>query len=65
MPTNSNQLSDPRVRQALCMAIDMVTIGETLFEDQIIPADSLLPNGPLKAPNFLITVITLKRLVNF
>jgi len=50
-PTNSNQLSDPRVRQALCMAIDMVTIGETLFEDQIIPADSLLPNGPLKAPN--------------
>ena len=51
MPTNSNQLSDPRVRQALCMAIDMVTIGETLFEDQIIPADSLLPNGPLKAPN--------------
>ena len=26
-PTNSNQLSDPRVRQALCMAIDMVTIG--------------------------------------
>ena len=42
MPTNSNQLSDPRVRQALCMAIDMVTIGETLFEDQIIPADSLI-----------------------
>ena len=50
-PTNSNQLSDPRVRQALCMAIDMKTIGETLFEDQIIPADSLLPNGPLKSPN--------------
>ena len=49
--TNSNQLSDPRVRQALCMAIDMKTIGETLFEGQIIPADSLLPNGPLKAPN--------------
>ena len=50
-PTNSNQLSDPRVRQALCMAIDMKTIGETLFEDQIIVADSLLPNGPLKSPN--------------
>ena len=50
-PTNSNQLSDPRVRQALCMAIDMKTIGETLFEDQIIMADSLLPNGPYKSPN--------------
>ena len=50
-PTNSNQLSDPRVRQALCMAIDMKTIGETLFEDQIIMADSLLPNGPMKSPN--------------
>ena len=25
-PTNSNQLSDPRVRQALCMAIDMELI---------------------------------------
>ena len=34
-PTNSNQLSDPRVRQALCMAIDMELIKSTLFEDQI------------------------------
>ena len=50
-PTNSNQLSDPRVRQALCMAIDMELIKSTLFEDQIIVADSLLPNGPMKAPN--------------
>ena len=50
-PTNSNQLSDPRVRQALCMAIDMELIKSTLFEDQIIVADSLLPNGPMKSPN--------------
>ena len=49
--TNSNQLSDPRVRQALCMAIDMELIKSTLFEDQIIVADSLLPNGPMKSPN--------------
>jgi peptide/nickel transport system substrate-binding protein len=48
--TNSNALSDHRVRQALCMAIDMDTIAETLFEGQVIPADSLLPNGPMKAP---------------
>jgi len=49
--TNSNALSDVRVRQALCMAIDMETIAATLFEGQIIVADSLLPNGPMKSPN--------------
>ena len=64
-PTNSNQLSDPRVRQALCMAIDMKTIGETLFEDQIIPADSLLPNGPLKSPNLPDYSYNPEKLVNY
>ena len=49
--TNSNALSDVRVRQALCMEIDMETIAATLFEGQIIVADSLLPNGPMKSPN--------------
>jgi ABC-type transport system substrate-binding protein len=33
------------------MAIDMELIKSTLFEDQIIVADSLLPNGPMKSPN--------------
>ncbi|PHQ94589.1 MAG: peptide ABC transporter substrate-binding protein [Marinosulfonomonas sp.] len=45
---NDNLLSDPRVRQAIAYAVDMDTIGETLFEGRVIVADSLLPNGPLK-----------------
>ena len=49
--TNNNSLSDVRVRQALCMAIDMDTIAATLFKGQIIVANSLLPNGPMKSPN--------------
>lgn len=47
-PTNSEALSDPRVRQAIAYAIDMDTIAETLLEGQAIVADSLLPNGPHK-----------------
>lgn len=45
-PINENQLSDPRVRQAMAYAIDMDTIAETLFEGAAIPAAGLLPKGP-------------------
>lgn len=45
---NSEQLSDPRVRQAIAYAIDMDTIVETLLESKAIAADSMLPNGPHK-----------------
>ncbi|MBD3624953.1 MAG: peptide ABC transporter substrate-binding protein [Rhodobacteraceae bacterium] len=38
---NDNQLSDPRVRQAIAYAIDMETIAETLFEGAAIPAVGL------------------------
>ena len=44
-----NQLSDPRVRQAIAYAIDMDTIVETLFEGKAIVADSMIPNGDFKA----------------
>lgn len=44
-----NQLSDPRVRQAIAYAIDMETIVETLFEGKAIVADSMIPNGAWKA----------------
>ncbi|MBF0679841.1 MAG: peptide ABC transporter substrate-binding protein [Devosia sp.] len=47
-PINENQLSDPRVRQAISYAIDMDTIAETIFEGAAIPADGLLPDGPNK-----------------
>ena len=47
-PINENQLSDPRVRQAIAYAIDMDTIVETLFEGKAIKAVGLLPNGPNK-----------------
>ena len=46
--TNSEALSDQRVRQAIAYAIDMDTIVETLFEGKAIAADSMLPNGPFK-----------------
>ncbi len=46
--TNSNPLSDYRVRQAIAYAIDMDTIAETLLEGKAIVADSLVPNGPWK-----------------
>lgn len=46
--TNSEALSDPRVRQAIAYAIDMDTIVETLLEGKAIAAVGLLPNGPHK-----------------
>lgn len=46
---DSNQLSDPRVRQAIAYAIDMDTIVDTLFEGKAIAADSMIPNGAFKA----------------
>jgi len=50
--TNSEALSDVRVREAIAYAIDMDTIAATLLEGKAIVADSLLPNGPNK-PNDL------------
>jgi peptide/nickel transport system substrate-binding protein len=47
-PINDNQLSDPRVRQAIAYAIDMETIAETIFEGQAVPAVGMLPDGPYK-----------------
>lgn len=38
-------LANPKVRQAIKYAIDMKTIGQNLFDDTIIPANSLTPNG--------------------
>ena len=49
-PTNSNQLSDLRVRQAIAYAIDMDTVAEILFEGMVVVADARIPNGPWKAP---------------
>ena len=46
--SNSNPLSDVRVRQAITYAIDMDTICDTLLEGKAIPADSLTPNGDWK-----------------
>ncbi|HET8728585.1 MAG TPA: ABC transporter substrate-binding protein, partial [Alphaproteobacteria bacterium] len=48
-PTNSNQLSDVRVRRAIAHAIDKKTIVETLLDGKAIVADGLLPNGPMKS----------------
>ncbi|MEM7445925.1 MAG: ABC transporter substrate-binding protein [Pseudomonadota bacterium] len=42
---NDNQLSDPRVRQAIAYAIDMQTIADTLFEGAAINATGLLSNS--------------------
>lgn len=47
-PINDNQLSDPRVRQAIAYAIDMDTIIDTIFEGRAVRAVGLLPNGPNK-----------------
>ena len=47
-PTNSNPLSDVRVRQAIAYAIDMDTIAETLLEGKALVADSQTPNGGWK-----------------
>ena len=46
--TNSNPLSDPRVRQAIDYAIDMDTICKTLLLGKALPANSLTPNGEWK-----------------
>ena len=45
-PTNSNPLSDIRVRHAIAYAIDMDTIRDTLLEGKAITADAHIPNGP-------------------
>jgi len=42
--TNSNPLSDIRVRQAMAYAIDMDIICATLFQGKAIPANSLTPD---------------------
>ncbi len=47
-PTNSNPLSDVRVRQAIAYAIDMDTIAATLLEGKALVADSQTPNGAWK-----------------
>ncbi|GHT68341.1 hypothetical protein FACS1894110_15660 [Spirochaetia bacterium] len=46
--TNSNLLSDVRVRQAIAYAIDMDTICNTLLLGKAVPANSLTPNGDWK-----------------
>jgi len=46
--SNSNPLSDVRVRQAIAYAIDMDTVCATLLEGKAIAADSLTPNGDWK-----------------
>lgn len=45
-----NPLSNVEVRQAIAYAIDMKTIVETLFNGKAVVADSMIPNGPWKAP---------------
>lgn len=45
-----NPLADVKVRQAIAYAIDMDTIVETLLDGKAIVADSMIPNGPFKAP---------------
>ncbi|HUX22686.1 MAG TPA: ABC transporter substrate-binding protein, partial [Spirochaetia bacterium] len=49
-PTNSNPLSDPRVRQAIDYAIDKKAIVDNLFQGKAIAANSLVPNGAWKTP---------------
>ena len=46
--TNSNPLSDPRVRQAIDYAIDKQAIVNNLFQGKAIAANSLVPNGAWK-----------------
>ena len=47
--SNSNPLSDPRVRQALRYAIDMDAITKSSLLPMAVPANSLTPNGERKA----------------
>ena len=46
--TNSNPLSDVRVRHAIAYAIDMETIKDTLLEGKALMSESHIPNGPYK-----------------
>jgi peptide/nickel transport system substrate-binding protein len=46
--TNSNPLSDIRVRQAIAHAIDRDTICKTLLQGKANPANSLTPDGEWK-----------------
>lgn len=46
--TNSNLLSDPRVRQAIDYAIDKQAIVKNLFHGKAVVANSLVPNGAWK-----------------
>ena len=46
--TNSNPLSDVRVRHAIAYAIDMETIKDTLLEGKALMSESNIPNGPYK-----------------
>ena len=45
-PTNSNPLSDVRVRQALMYAIDMDALNEGLMMGKGVVANSMLPDDP-------------------
>jgi peptide/nickel transport system substrate-binding protein len=43
-PTNSNPLSDVRIRQALNYALDTETLCRTILLDKAVPANNLTPN---------------------
>ncbi len=47
--TNSNQLSDPRVRQAMAYAIDMQAIIDSLMAGKATPAAVMAPPGAWRA----------------
>ena len=47
--TNDNQLSDPRVRQAMAYAIDMPAIIDALMSGKATPAYVMAPAGAWRA----------------
>lgn len=49
--TNSNQLSDPRVRQALTYAIDVQAIIDSLMAGKSTAAITMAPPGEWRSPN--------------
>lgn len=49
--TNSNQLSDPRVRQALTYAIDVQAIIDSLMASKSTAAITMAPPGEWRSPN--------------
>lgn len=49
--TNSNQLSDPRVRQALTHAIDVQAIIDSLMASKSTAAITMAPPGEWRSPN--------------